>query len=182
MCAVFGCCMVCVQSFGVCVSNGRAGKVAWVTSYYVYTRHDMGHLRCAMHAWCGVCACMCCLGLSAKSNVCDVQYSVLFSLCLECVVIVGHVWCCVYVYVCVCLCLCVWVHACACVYVCVCTCVVLCVMCSMVTYLFIFFLYYGGSVCEVRYGVCCLQRCLSLTLSPQDHQHTERKGTCRAPF
>ena len=129
-----------------------------------------------------VCVCMCCLGLSAKSNVCDVRYSVLFSLCLECVMIVGHVWCCVYVYVCVCLCLCVWVHVCACVYVCVCTCVVLCVMCSMVYNLFIFSLYCGGSVCDVRYGVCCLQRCLSLTLSPQDHQHTERKGTCRALF
>lgn len=70
---------------------------------------------------------MCCLGLSAKSNVCDVQYSVLFSLCLECVVIVGHVWCCVYVYVCVCLCLCVCMCICLCVYMC-------------------------GIVCDVQYG------------------------------
>lgn len=145
---------VCTEFWCVCVSNGRAGKVAWVTCYYVYTGHDMGHLQCAMHTWCGVCACMCCLGLSAKSNVCDVRYSVLFSLCLECVMTVGHVWYFVYVYVCVCLCLCVWVHVCARVYMSVRVHVWYCVWCAVWCTIYLYFLYIVVVLC-VMWGMGC---------------------------
>lgn len=62
MCEVFGCCLglcngVCTLSFAVCVSSGRAGKVAWVTSYYVYTGHDMEHVHSVL-CMCGVCVCV----------------------------------------------------------------------------------------------------------------------------
>ena len=121
---------------------------------------------------CVVCACvcmcvLCCLGLSAKSKVCDVQHSVLFLLCLQCVMIVGHVCVCdvvcvcMFVYMCVVLC----VYVCMCVCICICLCVNMCGIVYDVQYgvLFIFFPYrvvvlcvMGGMRCAVYSNVFLL--------------------------